>query len=144
MPNKLPLVSRVNRYPFVENTARNRRTRSRFAHDKAFFFVGHICTAARAANGAQILGKDASPKFNGVSMTAQMVKKGGNQQERVGVPSGMSADSLEREEEERRRVIDVVYEPDAFDSIEGADKLNREIYDAREKKLLCAGWIAPR
>jgi len=73
MENKLLLVSRVNRYPFVENTARNRCTRSRFAHDKAFFFVGHVCTAARAANGAQILGKDASPKFNGVSMTVQMV-----------------------------------------------------------------------
>jgi hypothetical protein len=69
------------------------------------------------------------------------VKKRGSQQERVGVPSGVSADSLEREEEERRRVIDVVYEPDASNSIEGADKLNREIYDAREKKLLYVDWI---
>lgn len=49
------------------------------------------------------------------------------------MPSGVSADSLEREKEERRRVIDVVYEPDASNSIEGADKLNREIHGGREE-----------
>lgn len=58
-------------------------------------------------------------------MTVQMVRKRGSKG--VGVPSGVSADSFEREKE-KRRVIDVVYEPDASNSIEGIDKLNREIY----------------
>jgi len=46
-----------NRCPFIESV-RKCRTRSRFTHRKAFFFVGHIRTMARATNGAQILGKD--------------------------------------------------------------------------------------
>jgi len=52
------------------------------------------------------------------------------------VPSGVSVDSLERGREEYRRVIDVVYEADASNSIEGADKLNREIYDTLGRRIV--------
>lgn len=40
-----------------------------------------------------------------------------------------------RERERHRRVIDVVYEPDVWNSIEDADKLNREIYSAGGRRI---------
>lgn len=58
-------------------------------------------------------------------MTVQAIKKLG-----VGVSSGVS---IRSRKERHRRVIDVVYEADVWNSIESADKLNREIYVVRKK-----------
>lgn len=52
----------------------------------------------------------------------------------------MSADSVRKKEKRHRRVIDVVYEPDASNSIEGADKLNREISTALWEEGPCSSY----
>lgn len=62
-----------NRCPFIESV-RNCHTRSRFSHHKAFFFVGHTYDSVSSQWCANPW-KRRLPKFNGVSMTVQVVKK---------------------------------------------------------------------
>lgn len=76
------------------------------------------------------------PKFNGVSMTVQVVKK------RRGRSAVWCVGRFASEKKRhRRRVIDVVYEADASNSIEGADKLNREIYGTLRRRIVRAALV---
>lgn len=123
--NTALLVPPVNRYSFVENIVPYKKS---FRSPQSVFLCRSCMYGGESSQWCANPWKRRLPKFNGVSMTVQVVKKRREREDRDIVSC---VGRFVREKEKRHpRVIDVVYEPDASNSIEGADKLNREISTA--------------